>query len=53
MREKLYADIKDIQRSMNAIPKIISIDEIKMSLNSLLDRAKRYIESEGTYFKLN
>ena len=51
MKGKRYADIKYIQRSTTTILNIISTDEIKISLDSLLDRRKRYIESKGDNFK--
>ena len=51
IKGKRHADIEDIQRSTTAILNIISTDEIKMSFISLLDRAKRCIESEGDCFE--
>ena len=51
MKGKLYADIKNIQRSTNAILIIIFTDEINVFFNSFLHRAKRCIESEGVYFE--
>ena len=43
MKGNRYADIETIQRSMTAILKIISTDEIKMSFHSLSDRAKSVV----------
>ena len=53
MNGKLYGDIEDIQKSTTAILNIISTDGIEMSFNSLLNRANRYIESEGGNFDWN
>ena len=45
MKGKRYTNIEDIQRLTTAILNIITSDEIKMSSNLLLDRAKQCIES--------
>ena len=51
MKGKRYVVIEDIQRSTNAILNIIFTCKIKMSFDSLLDCAKRCIESKRDYFK--
>ena len=53
MKEKGYANIKDIRRSTTAILNTISTDKIKMSFNLLLDRAKRCIYPKWDYFEWN
>ena len=51
MKGAFYDDIPAIQVTVTEVLKNIPINDIKKSMHALVDRSKRYIESNGTYFE--
>ena len=51
MKGAYYDDIPAIQAAVNEVLKKIPINDIKKSMHALVDRSKRCIESNGTYFE--
>ena len=51
MKGKRYGDVDAIQKASTAILNAIPKDDLKMSFDSLLDRANRCIKFEGVYFE--
>ena len=51
MKGAFYDDIRAIQAAATEVLKNIPINEIKKSIHVLVDRSKRCIESNGTYFE--
>ena len=50
MKEAFYDDIPAIQAVVTEVLKKIPINDIKKSMHALVDRSKRCIKSNGTYF---
>ena len=51
MKAASYADVPAIQAAVTEALKNIPINDIKKSMHALVDRFKRCIESNGTYFE--
>ena len=51
MKGKRYADVDAIQKASTAILNAIPKDDLKKSLDNLLDRANCCIQCEGDYFE--
>ena len=51
MKGAFYVDIPAIQAAVTEVLKNIPINDIKKSMHALVDRSKRCIESNGTYFE--
>ena len=51
MKGAFYDDIPTIQAAVTEVLKNIPINHIKKSMHALVDRSKRCIESNGTYFE--
>jgi len=51
MKGQRYADIESIQKASTAILKDIPKVELRNSFDTLIDRAKRCIEANGSYFE--
>ena len=51
MKGAFYDDIPAIQAAVTEMLKNIPINDIKKSMHALVDRSKRFIESNGTYFE--
>lgn len=51
MKGTFYDDIPAIQAAVTEVLNNIPINDIKKSMHSLVDRSKRCIESNGTYFE--
>ena len=51
MKGAFYDDILAIQAAVTEVLKNIPINDIKKSMHALVDRSKRCIESNGTYFE--
>ena len=51
MKGAFYDDIPAIQAAVTEVLKNIPINDIKKSMHALVDRSKRCIESNGTYFE--
>ena len=51
MKEAFYDDVPTIQSAVIQVPKNIPKTEFKKSMDKLVDRSKRCIESNATYFE--
>ena len=51
MKGAFYDDFSAIQAAVTEVLKNIPINDIKKSIHALVDRSKRCIESNGTYFE--
>lgn len=51
MKGAFYDDIPAIQAAVTEVLKNISIKDIKKSMHALVDRSKRCVKSNGTYFE--
>ena len=51
MKGVFYDDIPAIQAAVTEVLKKILMNDIKKSMHALVDRSKRCIQSNGTYFK--
>ena len=51
MKRAFYDDIPAIQVAVTEALKNIPINDMKKSMHALVDRSKRCIESNGTYFE--
>ena len=51
MKGAFYDDIPAIHATVTEVLKNIPINDIKKSIHALVDRSKRCIESNGTYFE--
>ena len=51
MKGAFYDNIPAIQAAVTEVLKNIPINDIKKSMHALVDRSKRCIETNGTYFE--
>lgn len=51
MKGAFYDDIPTIQAAVTGLLKDVPINDLKKSMHALVDRSKRCIESNGTYFE--
>ena len=51
MKGAFYDDVPTIQSAVTQVTKNIPKTEFKKSMDKLVDRSKRCIESNGTYFE--
>ena len=51
MKGAFYDDIPAVQPAVTEVLKNMPINDIKKSMHALVDRSKRFIESNGTYFE--
>ena len=51
MKGAFYGDIPAIKADVTEVLENIPINDIKPSMHALVERSKRFIESNGTYFE--